>query len=223
MSMICTMINPSFAINNYYHIYNRGVEKRSIFIGKRDYQQFLLAMDFYRKNPLPAKLSDFKRGIEKIKMIENQIELIQIFSYCLMPNHFHFLLKQNVHGGITDFLRKFTNSYTRYFNTKYDRIGPLFQGTFKAKLIETDAYLLHVSKYIHRNPLKLSNRNLHSYPYSSYMYYLSKDKHPFCDTEFILSYFSKTNANLGYSSFVEETEIENPAIYPLLIDSDEEE
>src|SRR3989338_4038652 len=130
------MHDHSFTNGNYYHIYNRGVEKRNIFMGRRDYQQFLLTMDFYHKNPLPAKLSDFKRGIEKAKKIENQIDLVGIYSYCLMPNHFHILLKQNVDGGITKFLRKFANSYTSYFNTKYDRIGPLFQGTFKAKLIE---------------------------------------------------------------------------------------
>ncbi|MBI4096254.1 MAG: transposase [Candidatus Levybacteria bacterium] len=180
-------------------------------------------MDFYRKNPLPAKLSDFKRGMEKAKKIENQINLVEIYCYCLMPNHFHFLLRQNADGGITNFLRKFANSYTRYFNTKYDRIGPLFQGTFKAKLIENDAYLLQVSKYIHRNPLKLSNCMLRSYPYSSYSYYLSEDKHPFCNAEFILSYFSRTIPNLSYQSFVEETEIESPEIYSLLIDPDEEE
>lgn len=215
------MLNPPFVTDSYYHIYNRGVEKRNIFIGKRDYQQFLSAMDFYRKTPLPSKFSDFKRGMEKSKKIENQIDLVQILSYCLMPNHFHFLLKQNADRGITHFLRKFANSYTRYFNTRYDRIGPLFQGTFKAKLIENDEYLLQVSKYIHRNPLKLSGDNLRSYPYSSYEFYLSKEKHPFCNTEFILSYFSKTNPNLGYQSFVEETEIEDPTIYSLLIDPDQ--
>lgn len=216
------MINPPFVTGSYYHIYNRGVEKRNIFIGRRDYQQFLLGMDFYRKNPLPAKLSDFKRGIEKIKKVENQIDLVQFFSYCLMPNHFHFLLKQTTDGGITHFLRKFANSYTRYFNTKYDRIGPLFQGTFKAKIIENDEYLLQVSKYIHRNPIKLISGNLHSYPYSSYRHYLSQDKHPFCNTEFISSYFSKTSLNSGYQSFVEETGIEDPAIHRVLIDSDQE-
>lgn len=179
-------------------------------------------MDFYRKSPLPSKLSDFKRGIEKIKKIEKQIDLVEFFSYCLMPNHFHFLLKQSTEGGITHFLRKFANSYTRYFNTKHDRIGPLFQGTFKARLIENDAYLLQVSKYIHRNPLKL-NANLHSYPYSSYGYYLSQDEHPFCNTEFILSYFSNNNPNLNYQSFVEETEVEDPVIYSLLIDPDQEQ
>jgi len=217
------VINPPFANGYYYHIYNRGVEKRNIFIGKHDYQQFLLAMDFYRKNPLPSKLSDFKRGMEKAKKVENQIELVEIYSYCLMPNHFHFLLKQTTDGGITDFIRKFANSYTRYFNTKYDRIGPLFQGTFKAKLIENDAYLLQVSKYIHRNPLKLNKESLDLYPYSSYSYYLSEDKHPFCNTEFILSYFSQTIPNLSYQSFVEETAAEDPEIYNLLIDPDEEE
>ncbi|MBI2028109.1 MAG: transposase [Candidatus Levybacteria bacterium] len=214
------MTNPYFTTGNYYHIYNRGVEKRNIFINKRDYQQFLLTMDFYHKTPLPAKLSDFKRGIEKAKKIENQIDLVEIYSYCLMPNHFHFLLKQNVDDGITNFLRKFANSYTRYFNTKHERIGPLFQGTFKAKIIENDEYLLQVSKYIHRNPLKLSNSNLRSY--SSYKYYLHEDEHPFCNTEFILSYFSKTNPNLSYQSFVEETEVEDSVIHKLLIDPEED-
>ena len=216
------MSNPPFATGSYYHLYNRGVEKRNIFIAKRDYQQFLLTVDFYRKTPLPAKLSDFKRGMERAKKIENQINLVEIYSYCLMPNHFHFLLKQTMDGGITQFVRKFANSYTRFFNTKYDRIGPLFQGTFKAKIIENDEYLLQVSKYIHRNPLKLNRDNLSSYPYSSYSYYLSQEKHPFCNTEFILSYFSTTNPNLSYQSFVEETEIEDPTAYSLLIDSDEE-
>lgn len=216
------MTNPTFATGNYYHIYNRGVEKRNIFINRRDYQRFLLTMDFYRKSPLPAKLSDFKRGLEKTKKIENQIDLVEIYAYCLMPNHFHFLLKQTTDSGITHFIRKFANSYTRYFNTKYDRIGPLFQGTFKAKLIENDEYLLQVSKYIHRNPLKISNNNLSSYSYSSYKDYLSEEKHPFCNTEFILSYFSKTNPNLGYRSFVEEIEVEDPAIYKLFIDPEED-
>lgn len=217
------MINPPFNTDYYYHIYNRGVEKRNIFINKRDYQQFLLAMDFYSKTPLSSKLSDFKRRIGKIKETESQTNLVQIFSYCLMPNHFHFLLKQSADGGITHFLRKFTNSYTRFFNTKYDRIGPLFQGTFKAKLIENDEYLLQVSKYIHRNPLKLNSNALSFYPYSSYRSYLSQEDSDFCDTKFILSYFSKTNPDLSYQSFVEETEIENPSIYDLFLDSDEEE
>lgn len=167
------------------------------------------------------KLSDFRRGILGIKKTEKQKDLIQIFCYCLMPNHFHLLLKQLEEKGVSDFLRKVTNSYTRYFNTKYDRIGPLFQGAFKAKLVETDEYLLQLSKYIHRNPFPLSMWEGKVYPYSSYSYYLSGEKHSFCDTEFITSNFSKQNKNLTYRSFVEEQEFSDPAIHAMTIDFEE--
>lgn len=216
------MLNPPFANGCCYHIYNRGVEKRIIFNNRWDYSHFLQLLNYYRKFPQPLKFSDFRRGAMELKQIKNKKELITIYAYCLMPNHFHLLLKQENENGITKFLKQITNSYTRYFNTKYDRIGPLVQGTFKAKLIETDEYLLELSKYIHRNPIKLSNWANGMYPYSSYKYYLSKDKHSFCNTSFISSYFSENNPNLSYQGFIEENELDNPGIYNLLIDPDEE-
>lgn len=149
------MSNPSLATGYYYHLYNRGVEKRDIFLGRRDYLRFLETLGYYRKTPLPMKLSDFRRGVIKLKEIDNQTELVRILCYCLMPNHFHLLVQQMIDGGISQFLRKVSDSYTRYFNTKYERIGSLFQGSFKARLIETDEYLLHLSKYIHRNSFPL--------------------------------------------------------------------
>lgn len=161
-------------------------------------------MDFYRKTPQPAKLSDFRRGLIRLKYNGNQKEMIRMFAYCLMPNHFHLLIQQLVEGGVTNFLRNIKNSYTRYFNTKYDRIGPLFQGTFKAKLVNSDEYLLQLSKYIHRNPDSLLQWKNKIYPYSSYRYYLSSEKSSFCDPDFILSYFSSANPKLSYKSFVEE-------------------
>lgn len=202
------MTNPPFITQGYYHIYNRGVEKKDIFLDKRDHLRFLEALDFYRKSPQPMKLSDYRRGVIKYKRQESQIELVRIFVYCLMPNHFHLLISQLVEGGITQFLRKLSDSYARYFNTKYQRVGPLFQGSFKAKLIETDEYLLQLSKYIHRNAflLKKWEGKKQTYPYSSYNFYLTQEKHPFCDLEFISSYFSKNNPNLSYQSFVEEEE-----------------
>lgn len=215
------MINPPFFNSGYYHIYNRGVEKRSIFMNGWDYSRFMETLDFYRKSPQPQKLSDFRRGLIRLKEVKDQKELAKIFAYCLMPNHFHLLIQQLAEGGITNFLRNVTNSYTRYFNTKHDRIGPLFQGTFKAKLVSTDEYLLQVSKYIHRNPLKFNVNPLSSYPYFSYGSYLSEDKNSFCDTEFILSYFSKNNANLDYKSFVEETDFIDDRISSLFIEGDE--
>ncbi|MDO8638894.1 MAG: transposase [Candidatus Daviesbacteria bacterium] len=215
------MGNPPFVTDGYYHIYNRGVEKRDIFIDRRDYLRFLETLNYYRKSPLPVKLSDFRRGNLGIKKIEVQEEIVRIFCYSLMPNHFHLLIQQLADDGISKFMRKLSDSYTRYFNTKDERVGPLFQGTFKAKLIETDEYLLQLSKYIHRNSFPLPMWESKTYPYSSYKYYLSGEKHPFCDTKFILSYFSKNNPNLDYQSFVGESEIrgmERPELFDSLID-----
>lgn len=215
------MINPPFFNSGYYHAYNRGVEKRNIFMDSWDYARFMETLDFYRKSPQPQKLSDFRRGLIRLKEVKNQRELVKIFVYCLMPNHFHLLIQQLIEGGVTNFIRNVTNSYTRYFNTKHDRIGPLFQGTFKAKLVDNDEYLLQVSKYIHRNPLRLNVNPLSSYPHSSYSNYLSQDKNSFYNTEFILSYFSKTNPNLNYQSFVEEMDFAHDRILPLIIEEDE--
>lgn len=217
------MAQKSFFDGGYYHIYNRGVEKRSVFSSNNDYLRFLETIDFYRKNPLPMKLSDFRRKYVKIKQTENQKELVKIYCYCLMPNHIHLLVQQLIDGGITMFMRKVSDSYTRYFNTKHDRIGPLFQGTFKAKLIDNEEYLLQVSKYIHRNPkeLRFPLGKWEGYAYSSYNYYLSGEKHPFCNTELILSFFSKTNSMLSYESFVGEEIIDNPTLFSLLIDSED--
>lgn len=214
------MVNPPFSTGNYYHIYNRGVEKRNIFISKWDYLRFLETLEFYRKNPVPMKLSDFRRGTIKLKKIDNQIEIIKIHVYCLMPNHFHLLVQQLADGGITNFLRKLSDSYTRYFNTKYDRVGSLFQGKFKAKLVENDEYLLQVSKYIHRNAFPLPMWEGRIYPYSSYGNYLSGEQHPFCDIKLILGYFSKSNTKLNYRSFVEESDTYDSSVYGLLIDND---
>ncbi len=213
------MRNPPFANSNFYHIYNRGVEKRIIFQDKRDYFRFLETMDFYHKTPQPMKLSDFRRGAIKLKKINSQTELVRIYCYCLMPNHYHLLVGQLQENGVTDFLRKFSDSYTRYFNTKYERVGSLFQGSFKAKLIENEEYLLQLSKYIHKNPFPLKEWESKVYPYSSYGYYLNLEKHPFCDIGFILSYFSRNNPKLSYKSFVEELEVsEDPILFGLTID-----
>ena len=134
---------------------------------------------------------------------------IEIICYCLMPNHFHLLLRQKENGKIPIFMKCLQLGYAKYFNTKYQRVGPLFQGRFKAKWIENDEYLLQVSSYIHRNPLSLNKKYeqrkdaLLYYPYSSYKEYISTNKN-ITNPDFILSYFSKTNPKLTYRSYVEE-------------------
>lgn len=216
------MNNPPFVSGCYYHIYNRGVEKRKIFLDKFDYRRFLETLNYYRLTPQPMKLSDFRRGKIKLKKIEFQDELVKILCFCLMPNHFHLLVQQVQDGGISEFMRKLSDSYTKYFNTKHERVGSLFQGPLKAKLIETEEYLLQLSKYIHQNPSKLEFPHgvweAKDYPYSSYRSYLLGETHNFCDTDLILSYFSKKTPGFSYESFIEGQVTSDPGLISSLID-----
>lgn len=124
-------------------------------------------------------------------------KLVDIICYCLMPNHFHLLLKQVAENGISKFISQISNSYTKFFNTKNKRIGPLLQGAFKAVLIENDEQLLHVSRYIHLNPVVSGIVNtLEKYPWSSYQEY--KIGSIFCKTEEILSFFKTKTEYLEF-------------------------
>jgi len=155
-----------------YHVFNRSIERKPIFTSKREYLRALTTVDFYRfANPL-LKLSkvlvlEKEKRIEFFRELKNQgQQLVEILSYCLMPNHFHFLLRQQLDNGISRFLSNFANSYTRYFNTKYQRTGALFQGIFKTVRIESDEQLVHVSRYIHFNPVLsflVDDENLEEY------------------------------------------------------------
>lgn len=117
-----------------------------------------------------------------------------------MPNHFHLLLRQLEEGGIQEFANKISNSYTKYFNTKYKRVGPLFQGAFKAVSVETDEQLTHLSRYIHLNPY-VSNLTdqLTTFTHSSYPEFIGLSNKQLCTTEPILSFFKDKNS---YKKFV---------------------
>lgn len=187
-----------FSNNETYHIFNRGVEKRQIFMNKRDYERFIETMDYYRmKNP-PTRFSFKNRPLLLQKNVDSS-PLVEILCFCLMPNHFHMLVRQIEESGITTFVSKLTNSYTKYFNIKYKRNGPLLQGAFKAVRIEDDEQLLHVSRYIHLNPLiDYLVKDLKTYHHSSYLEFLGQ-RNGFCQKEIILSHFSKKS---DYEQFV---------------------
>lgn len=187
-----------FANGEIYHIFNRGVEKRPIFINKRDYNRALQTLDYYRYSGISSSLSQvLKLEKEKRDFFLTQLKLkgkrlVGILSFCLMPNHFHLLLKQLQEDGIKTFLSNFSNSYTKYFNIKSNRVGPLLQGIFKAVRIEDDNQLVHVCRYIHINPvvsLVIKGEELIDYPYTSLPEYLKGEK-GFCNKEEILSYYS---------------------------------
>lgn len=143
----------------FYHVYNRGVEKRDIFLDDDDYAVFLNLLKRYLSNK-PAKDT---KGRE-YEWLYPDLELL---AFCLMPNHFHLLLYQNNAAAITRLMRGVCTAYTMYFNRKYKRVGTLFQDRFKASHIQDDAYLQHISRYIHLNPQDFEN-----WSYSSLSYYL---------------------------------------------------
>ncbi len=191
--------------NGYYHLLNRGVEKRSIFLDKKDSVTFLALLKRYLTNPdlLPPELQ-FLRVSRRSHLYEK----IRLVAYCLMPNHFHLLVRQQTRNAITEFARCLINSYVRYFNDRYERLGPLFQGRIKGILVENDEYLLHLTRYIHRNPEEYWERPLREYPYSSYAEYLGLRHTSWIHPEEILAYFrSPLNQSLrdyfSYENFIE--------------------
>ncbi len=200
----------NFSEGEYYHVYNRGVEKRKIFIDQNDYQRFVLLLNIFNGSE-SVNVRDLKEKSEPISPIYRlrgltsgelstlklaksekiKENLVDIGVYCLMPNHFHFLIKEIKEGGITDFMHKLTTGYTMYFNKRYERVGSLFQGTFKAEHADTDEYLKYLYSYIHLNPIKLiqsdwEEKGIHdmkraknflkNYEYSSYCNYHNPKK-----------------------------------------------
>lgn len=186
-----------FATNEIYHVVNRSIAQIPIFKETRDCQRALEVIDFYRYIKPPLSFSHYKRlpKEDKEKFIESlrkQKTLMEIIAFCLMPNHCHFLLKQIEEKGISIFMRNFQDSYARYFNTKYKRAGGLFQSMFKAIRIETGEQLLHVSRYIHLNPVSaylIEVRGLENYRWSSFPEYINPSRSLFTNPDFILSFF----------------------------------
>ncbi len=148
-----------FVKYHFYHIYNRGVDKRNIFLGDFDYIRFLESLrDF---NDLEIVGSLYLKAMRERKKLRSATPhnlkrpLVRILCYCLMPNHFHLLLEQLEENGITEFMRRLGTGYTNYFNFKYKRTGRLFEGPFRAVLVEQENHLTHLLRYIHLNPLDL--------------------------------------------------------------------
>lgn len=204
--------------DSYYHLYNRGVEKRSIFLDEQDYGVFLSYLKEYLSSrddkALSKRLADYsisykeRENILKILRLNNFYGEIILLAYCLMPNHFHFFLKQKSSLSIDKFMNSLCTRYTMYFNKKYKRVGALYQGVYKAVSIESDMQFVYLTKYIHKQTLiHLGTKgqalrgwkNLSSYPE-----YLGKRKTEWVHPEEVLSYFSKTNPKLTYKAFVEE-------------------
>lgn len=172
-----------------------------IFRNQRDYKRFLKSMLYYQiKGPKPR----FSLFAPTTSQLDTSNKIIDIICYCLMPTHFHFLIKQVENQGVTEFVGKLSNSYTKYFNIKGGRVGPLLQGEFKSVLIESDEQLLHVSRYIHLNPIVSDVANtIGSYTWSSYGEYIGTGEEGICSKDIILGQFKSCK---DYQRFVSDQE-----------------
>jgi REP element-mobilizing transposase RayT len=177
-----------FSNNEFYHIFNRGVEKRNIFNNKKDLERFLKSMKAFN-SVLPIG-SLYEQSFQKDK-IKNP--LVNFIAFSLLPNHFHFILEQVYEGGISEFMKRLMGGYTWYFNQKNKRSGVLFQGRFKANHIDSNEYLLHSSVYVNLNhKQKLGGWTAKSRELikSSWEEYLDKTKESFCDKDIVLNQFN---------------------------------
>lgn len=203
----------SFDPNFYYHVYNCGVEKRQTFLNERDYQRFLGAVEYYLHDQGISYIQ-FQDLNEKAKKLYRQLNpegletlRVRVIAFCIMPNHFHFLIKPAKAGGLPRFVSDITNSYTKYFNIKNKRVGNLFQGTFKAKPITSEASLLQVSRYIHLNP-----ENPDTYPYSSYHDWLGTGSSKIVDREELNRLLEIAGGPKVYQTFVDSKRDTDPAL-----------
>jgi putative transposase len=204
-----------FAPGEYYHVYNRGVEQRDIFLSNADRSRFQRLL--YIANGDNAVVYKLIQGLP-LDEIKRGNSVVAIGAYCLMSNHFHILIKETVEGGISKFLAKLTTSYSMYFNKKYKHSGTLFQGVFKAEHVDRDEYLKYLYAYIHLNPVKLiepewkeegirdlakAKKYLEAYCYSSYEDYAmgKREESTILSPKEFPEYFEETGE---FKDFVDE-------------------
>ena len=194
-----------FVNGEYYHIFNRGVEKRDIFTNQKNLDRFFQSMNEFN-TPMPIG-SIYAASFHKINLLRNLVpkseRLVNFICYCLCLNHYHFILQQVADHGIAKFMHRLGLGYTNYFNEKYKRSGSLFQGTFKANHIDSDEYLLYVSAYVNLNyKVHQLTGDLFKSSWEDYMQAGEKEK--FCDTNIILNQFTSV---LEYKNFAENAVI----------------
>ncbi len=181
---------------NVYHILNKSIAGYTIFTSYKDYFRMIQMLQFFA-----VESKEFPRFARFLEVVDTQNKsfgelffdktkdsnrAVQIIAYCIMPTHFHLILKELKDDGISKYVGNLSNSYARYFNTKYKRKGRLWEGTFKNVLVESDEQLLHLTRYIHLNPATAGLVNdAEKWKYSSYREYLKSNevKYPFCEFE----------------------------------------
>ena len=188
-----------YLADSSYHCYNRGVEKRQIFLDKQDYSVFLSYLKDYLS---PIDNDDIQSRISN--RVKNYSDDISLLAYCLMPNHYHLMLHQQTKNGIIHFMQSLSTRYTMYFNSKYKRVGHLFQSRYKAVVILTDEQLIYLSYYIHHQAtLDLQGQTLQVQRPSSLPNYLGHIKQNWVKPDKVLAWFNTSQSSINnYSDFI---------------------
>jgi putative transposase len=176
-----------FAVDAFYHIFTKSIAGYKVFNNKENYERMIAALQYYSYKNIPIKFSAYTARKEKTRKkfydeLKTSDKLVDIIAYCLMPTHIHLLLTPLKENGISLYMKNLLNSYTRYFNTKNDRKGPLWQSRFKDVLVETDKQLIHLTRYIHLNPTTAGIVDLpEQWEYSSYREYIGIVDNSLCN------------------------------------------
>lgn len=187
------MRKVALSTDEYYHILNRGVDKRPIFQDKQDLERFFLSLTAFNfVDPIGSIYEQSRGGPTAKPEAGKNKRLVDIICYCLNHNHYHLLLKQVSDNGISEFMKRLGGGYTWYFNNRHKRNGSLFQGKFKSVHIDSNEYLLHLSAYVNLNNRQDSNF-AKSISKSSWEEYLGNEVMPVCDKEIILEQFKSIN------------------------------
>ncbi len=193
--------NRNFRTQYFYHIFNRGAYKNRVFLNKSDYEIFISILAYYLIYPKTKNFAYQKKVNEfQVTNLEKK-QTVHLVAYCLMPNHFHLLLKQLPNAtkktNISNLMRRLMITYAMYFQNKYDHAGAIFQGRYKNVIVDIDEQLVYLSKYIHLNPQKITQK-LEKYMFSSFPAYINTVRQPdWLHPEYVLK------LQKGYKKFVE--------------------
>ena len=201
------MRNIKFSVGEFYHIYNRGVDKREVFMDKDDLSRFIFCMSLFNKeepvgsiylNSLQNKRH--LRSSASHKVSENK-KLVNFVAYCLNQNHYHFILEPLTEDGVQKFMHRLSTGYTNYFNDKYKRSGSLFQGRYKAVHVDSNTYLVHLSAYVNLNYKVHKNLNkewMNNLSISSFKEYCNPKINSFCEKSIVLDQFKNSKDYISF-------------------------
>ena len=179
------MRNIKIAPGEHYHLFNRAVNKQVIFHDVRDYARFLFLILYFQSEIKFPQIGRIVKEFVKSRAFDTGDEqeisknrTVELVAFCIMPNHFHLIVKELEEGGIADYMQRVLTAYSKYYNVKYEKSGHVFQGPYRVVHIENDRQMLYLSAYVHRNPRELKGwlGREGSYPWSSYTDFVERNR-----------------------------------------------